>query len=84
MNRPKELPLSFSPSPPLPSTFSFCTISGTLPGPRRLEQLRAAVGARKQSVAQEFPPDDLHQASAYDPTEPDPIPDDNLDQTQGG
>jgi hypothetical protein len=32
-------------------------------------------------VAQEPFPDDLDQSPAFDPTEPEPIPDDNFDQS---
>ena len=34
-------------------------------------------------VAQESPPGHLDQTPDHDPTEPDPIPDDNFDQSRG-
>jgi hypothetical protein len=39
------------------------------------------VGGQAEEVAQESFPDDLDQSSEFDPTEPEPIPDDDFDQS---
>jgi hypothetical protein len=37
-------------------------------------------GGKHHEVAQGFSPDDLDQSPAFDPTEPEPIPEDDFDQ----
>lgn len=37
-----------------------------------------------EEAAQESLPDDLDQSPDFDPTDPEPVPDDNFDQSQGG
>jgi hypothetical protein len=38
-------------------------------------------GGQADEVAQESFPDDLDQSPAFDPTEPEPIPEDHFDQS---
>jgi hypothetical protein len=38
-------------------------------------------GWQADEVAQESFPDDLNQSPAFDPTDPEPIPEDDLDQS---
>jgi hypothetical protein len=40
-------------------------------------------GGTPYEVAQESSPDDLDQTPEFDPTEPEPVPDDDFDQTWG-
>ena len=41
-------------------------------------------GAESDEAAQESFPDDLDQSSEFDPTEPEPVPEDHFDQSWGG
>jgi hypothetical protein len=41
-------------------------------------------GGKAEEVAQESFPDDLDQTSNFDPAEPEPIPQDDFDQSRGG
>ena len=47
-------------------------------GPRWVE------GVIPEEAAQESLPDDLDQSPDFDPTDPERVPDDNFDQSQGG
>ena len=38
--------------------------------------------SQSQEAAQESSPDDLDQSPAFDPAEPEPIPEDDFDQTR--
>jgi hypothetical protein len=38
-------------------------------------------GGKAEEVAQEFLPDDLDQSPEFDPTEPEPIPEEDFDQS---
>ena len=40
-----------------------------------------ATGGETEEVAQEFFPDDLDQSPEFDPTDPEPIPEDDFDQS---
>ena len=42
-----------------------------------------ADGGEADEAAQEFFPDDLDQTTPFDPTEPEPIPEDDFDQSWG-
>jgi len=50
-------------------------------GPPQTEFAMGPDGRQAEEVAQESFPDDLDQSSAFDPTEPEPIPDDDFDQS---
>jgi len=52
-------------------------------GPPQVEFDMGAAGGEAHKVAQESFPDDLDQTPNFDPAEPEPIPDDDLDQTWG-
>ena len=39
-------------------------------------------GAKPGEVAQESFPDDLNQSPTFDPSEPEPIPEDDFDQSR--
>jgi hypothetical protein len=41
-------------------------------------------GGEAEEAGQESFPDDLDQTPEFDPVEPEPVPDDIFDQTQGG
>jgi hypothetical protein len=41
-------------------------------------------GGNHHEAAQESFPDDLDQSAEFDPTEPEPIPEDHFDQSWGG
>jgi hypothetical protein len=40
-------------------------------------------GAESEVAVQETSPDDLDQSSEFDPADPEPIPEDDFDQTWG-
>jgi hypothetical protein len=40
-------------------------------------------GAQAEEAARESFPDDLDQSSEFDPTDPEPIPEDDFDQSGG-
>ena len=40
-------------------------------------------GAKSDEVAQESFPDDLDQSPEFDPTDPEPVPEDDFDQNLG-
>jgi hypothetical protein len=42
-----------------------------------------AAGGEAEEVTQESFPNDLDQSPAFDPTEPEPIPQDDFDQSWG-
>ena len=52
-------------------------------GPPQTELSMGPGGGQTDELAQESFPDDLDQSSAFDPTEPEPIPDDHFDQSWG-
>jgi hypothetical protein len=53
-------------------------------GPPQTELgIRHLGGETHNEVAQDSSPDDLDQSSAFDPAEPEPIPDDDFDQSWG-
>ena len=52
-------------------------------GPPQTELRIGHAGGETQEAAQESFPDDLDQSSAFDPTEPEPVPEDDFDQTWG-
>ena len=53
-------------------------------GPPQTKLAMDLSGGEREKVAQESFPDDLDQSPDFDPAEPDPIPDDDLDQTRAG
>jgi hypothetical protein len=52
-------------------------------GPPQTELAMGPDGGNPNEAAQESLPDDLDQSPAFDPTEPEPIPDDDFDQRWG-
>ena len=50
-------------------------------GPPQVEFDMGAAGGETHKVAQESFPDDLNQSPEFDPTEPEPIPEDDFDQS---
>jgi hypothetical protein len=50
-------------------------------GPPQTELAMRPGGGQADEVAQESLPDDLDQSSEFDPTEPEPIPEDDFDQS---
>ena len=52
-------------------------------GPPQTEFSLGPSGAKQDEVAQESFPDDLNQTPGFDPTEPEPVPEDDFDQTWG-
>ncbi|MFG1691725.1 hypothetical protein ACGF5M_06190, partial [Gemmatimonadota bacterium] len=50
-------------------------------GPPQTEFDMGPGGGQEEKVAQESFPDDLNQSPAFDPTEPEPIPEDTFDQS---
>ncbi len=52
-------------------------------GPPQTEFSLGPNGAKQDEAAQESFPDDLDQTTPFDPAEPDPIPDDDFDQSGG-
>jgi hypothetical protein len=53
-------------------------------GPPQTELAMAPHGGKAEEVAQESFPDNLDQTSNFDPAEPEPIPEDDFDQSRGG
>jgi len=53
-------------------------------GPPQTELEMGLAGAEVETVAQEWNPSDLDQTPDFDPTDPEPIPEDDFDQIQGG
>jgi len=53
-------------------------------GPPQTELHMGPGGPEREEVAQEPFPDDLDQTPDFDPAEPDPVPQDHFDQSQGG
>jgi hypothetical protein len=53
-------------------------------GPPQTELHMGPGGPEREEVAQEPFPDDLDQTPEFDPAEPDPVPQDHFDQSQGG
>jgi hypothetical protein len=51
-------------------------------GPPQTELDLGAAGGETEMVAQEFLPDDLDQSPDFDPTDPEPIPEDDFDQSR--
>jgi hypothetical protein len=52
-------------------------------GPPQTELAMRLAGAESEVAVQETFPDDLDQSSEFDPVEPEPIPEDNFDQSCG-
>jgi len=52
-------------------------------GPPQTEFNLGPSGAKQDEAAQESFPDDLDQTTPFDPAEPEPIPEDDFDQSQG-
>jgi len=50
-------------------------------GPPQVEFDMGAAGGETHKAAQEFFPDDLDQSPEFDPTDPEPVPEDNFDQS---
>jgi hypothetical protein len=50
-------------------------------GPPQTELDMGAAGGEAKEVAQKYFPDDLDQRPGFDPTEPEPIPEDDFDQS---
>jgi hypothetical protein len=50
-------------------------------GPPQTELDMGSDGGEAEEVAQESLPDHLDQSSEFDPAEPEPIPEDNFDQS---
>ena len=53
-------------------------------GPPQTELAMRLAGAESDEAARESFPDDLDQSSEFDPTEPEPVPEDHFDQSWGG
>ena len=53
-------------------------------GPPQTELTMRLAGAESDEAAQESFPDDLDQSAEFDPTEPEPVPEDHFDQSWGG
>ena len=53
-------------------------------GPPQTELDMGAAGGETEEAARESSPDDLDQTASFDPAEPEPIPDDDFDQSWGG
>ena len=52
-------------------------------GPPQTELAMGPGGGKADEAAQESSPDDLDQSPEFDPTDPEPIPQDNFDQSRG-
>jgi len=52
-------------------------------GPPQTELAMGSDGGQVHELAQESFPDDMDQSTDFDPTEPDPIPEDHFDQSWG-
>ncbi len=52
-------------------------------GPPQTELAMGPGGGEPEEAAQEFFPDDLDQTPQFDPAEPEPIPEDDFDQSWG-
>jgi hypothetical protein len=52
-------------------------------GPPQTELAMGPDGGKQHEVAQGFFPDDLDQSPEFDPTDPEPIPQDDFDQSWG-
>ena len=52
-------------------------------GPPQTEFSMGPDGAKSDEVAQRFSPDDLDQSPEFDSTEPEPLPQDDFDQSWG-
>jgi hypothetical protein len=52
-------------------------------GPPQTELAMDLTSGKRQEAAKEPFPDDLDQAPEFDPTAPEPIPDDDFDQSRG-
>ena len=52
-------------------------------GPPQTELAMDLNGEKQQEAAQESFPDDLDQTPDYDPSDPEPIPEDHFDQSWG-